>query len=463
MKGKFIKNAKISVKLTILYAFMFSLVLLILNASMLYGIRYYLYSQADMQINSVQKVLTSRITSQEEAIELSDKDVISEVPSMENLFIRIIDSDGKVINSSQNFNYKIKAHQAEDKIKHQEEDGIHLEYKNIPLNNKVYGKVYLQIIKDMHTEYKFLKILFVFMAICDFVGVLASIVIGYIISKKMLKPIDDITKTAENISINNLKERIEVKGPDDELKRLGDTFNKMTDRLQEAFERQTQFVSDASHELRTPIAVIAGYANLLDRWGKDDREALEKSIYAIKLETLNMTELVEKLLFLAKGDSGTQKLTKEKFFLNELVEEVVAETKLLTNKHEITCRINDRISIFADYKMLKQMFRVFIDNSIKFTADNGKIDISARKEQNFAIITVSDSGIGIPKEELKHIFDRFFTVDKSRSKDMGGTGLGLSIASWIVNVHQGSIEVDSQEGKGTKIIVKFNLKEKNIQ
>ena len=457
MNFKLIKNAKISIKLTILYAFMFSFLLLILNAAILYGIRYYLYSQADAQIKSVQVAVTNKITSQEEASKLSDKDVVSEVPSMENIFIRIVDSKGNIINTSEGFNYKIKTQEAEDKIKHQEEDGIHLEYMNISLENPEYGKVYLQIVKDMYKEYKFLKILFIFMAMADFIGILVSIILGFIISKKILKPIDYITKTAENISINNLKERIEVKGPEDELKRLGDTFNKMTDRLQEAFERQTQFVSDASHELRTPIAVIAGYANLLDRWGKDDREALEKSIYAIKLETSNMTELVEKLLFLAKGDSGTQKLAKEEFSLNELVEEVVAESKLLTNKHNISCNSNEKISILADYKMIKQMFRVFIDNSIKFTPENGEIDISTRKQQNSIIITISDSGIGIPKEELKHIFDRFYTVDKSRSKDMGGTGLGLSIASWIVKKHQGCITVESEEGKGTRIIVKFEL------
>ena len=160
------------------------------------------------------------------------------------------------------------------------------------------------------------------MAIADFIGIIASIILGYIVSKKMLKPIDHITKAAENISINNLKERIEVTGPDDELKRLGNTFNKMIDRLQEAFDRQIQFVSDASHELRTPIAVIQGYANLLDRWGKDDREALEKSIHAIKLETSNMANLVEKLLFLAKGDSGNQVIEKKEFWLNELINEV---------------------------------------------------------------------------------------------------------------------------------------------
>ncbi|MGH4118242.1 histidine kinase dimerization/phospho-acceptor domain-containing protein [Clostridium sp.] len=157
-----------------------------------------------------------------------------------------------------------------------------------------------------------------------------------------------IIKAADKISINNLKERIEVTGPDDELKRLGNTFNNMIDRLQGAFDRQIQFVSDASHELRTPIAVIQGYANLLDRWRKDDREALEKSIYAIKLEASNMAKLVENLLFIAKGGSENQRIEKKEFWLNELIYEVIKESNFIDHKHIISSDKNDTVRILAD-------------------------------------------------------------------------------------------------------------------
>lgn len=317
--------------------------------------------------------------------------------------------------------------------------------------------MYIQIVKDMHDEYHFMKILATIMAMADFIGIIVSIILGYIISKKMLKPIDNITKAADNISIKNLKERIQVIGPDDELKRLGDTFNIMIDRLQLSFGRQIQFVSDASHELRTPIAVIQGYASLLDRWGKDDREALEKSIYAIKLEASNMAKLVEKLLLLAKGDTENQRIEKKDFWLNELINEVMVESKLIDHSHTISSDKNDTVSIFADYKMIKQMLRAFVDNSIKFTPEHGKIDISSELQNKAVKITVSDSGIGIPKDEIQNIFQRFYTVDKSRSKDKGGTGLGLPIAKWIVDVHQGRIKVESEEDKGTKITVILDL------
>jgi len=303
-----------------------------------------------------------------------------------------------------------------------------------------------------------MEILFVFMAIADFIGMIASLILGYIVSKRMLKPIDYITKTAENISINNLKERIEGNNSDDELNRLVNTFNNMIDRLQGSFNRQVQFVSDASHELRTPIAVIQGYANLLDRWGKNDTEALEKSIYAIKLEATNMGNLVEKLLFLAKGDSGTQLIEKKEFWLNELVNEVVEESKIIAPNHIISSNKNDTVSIITDYKMLKQMLRIFVDNSIKFTPEQKKIYINSEVHDKIVKLTVSDTGIGIPKDEIQNIFHRFYTIEKSRSKEKSGTGLGLSIAKWIVDMHQGSIDVESEEGKGTKITVGLKLK-----
>ncbi|KOF57200.1 histidine kinase [Clostridium sp. DMHC 10] len=454
---KVIKSAKISIKLTVVYAFMFSLVLLILNASILYGVKYYLYNQANKQIEDVKTIILNKVTSQKEHVDLSDKELVSDVPTKQNISVRILQEDGKVLNESSEFNYIIKLNEPYDRIGHLEEGEKHLIFKNVKIESKDYGATYLQIVKDMDNEYDFLKILFVIMAIADFIGIIASVILGYIVSKRMLKPIDYITKTAESISINNLKERIEVKDPDDELKRLGNTFNNMINRLQGAFDRQVQFVSDASHELKTPIAVIQGYANLLDRWGKDDRKALEKSIYAIKLETNNMANLVEKLLFIARGDSGTQRIEKKEFWLNELITEVIRESKLIAPNHIISSDKNDTISIVADYKMLKQMLRVFVDNSIKFAPENSVIDISSELQGNKVKITVSDRGIGIPKDEVEKIFDRFYTVDKSRSKEKGGTGLGLSIAKWIADMHRGAIDVESEEGKYTKITVTLDL------
>jgi len=457
MNLKVMKSAKISFKLTIIYALMFSLVLLLLNASILYGVKYYVDSQANAQVEDMKTVVLNKISQKDDNKNLADKELLSDIASNDNIYINIIDINKKKINSSGNFQYKIKVQEPFDKIVKTEIDGKNITYINGKVLTLQNGTVYFQVIKNSERDYDFIKVLFWLMLIADLFGVLFSIFIGFIVSKKMLTPIDNITTTAQSISINNLQQRIEITGPDDELRRLASTFNDMIDRLQGAFYRQTQFVSDASHELRTPIAVIQGYANLLDRWGKDDREALEKSINAIKIETTNMAALVEKLLFIAKGDSGTQKIEKKNLWINELVDEVVNESKLIAPSYIISSNTNDVVNVFADYKMLKQMLRIFVDNSIKFTTEGGKIDISSIQIADKIEITVSDTGVGIPGDEIQNIFKRFYCVSKSRSKEYSGSGLGLSIAKWIVDMHLGLINVESVEGKGTKLIVTLKV------
>ncbi|RYD03344.1 hypothetical protein N752_21160 [Desulforamulus aquiferis] len=262
-----------------------------------------------------------------------------------------------------------------------------------------------------------------------------------------------MTKTVKNITINALDTRLDVSGSHDELKELAETFNSMLDRIQRSYEQQNQFVSDASHELRTPIAVIQGYANLLDRWGKNDQSVLEESVGSIKTEAENMKELIEKLLFLARGDKGVQKIDMEKFPLNELIDEIIKETKLIDAGHDITTNHCESISIYADRKLIKEALRVFVDNSIKYTPQGGKIIINCYSLKSEAVLTIQDTGVGIPKGDLPYIFNRFYRADKSRTKQTGGTGLGLAIARWIILKHNGTIEVESTVNEGTRIII----------
>ncbi|MDP4090939.1 MAG: ATP-binding protein [Bacillota bacterium] len=272
-------------------------------------------------------------------------------------------------------------------------------------------------------------------------------------SRKMLKPIDNMTNTAKSISISALDKRLDVVQSHDELKDLAETFNDMLDRIEKSYEQQNQFVSDASHELRTPIAVIQGYANMLNRWGKDDKAVLEESINAIKSEAENMKELVEKLLFLARADKNTQKIEKDEFPLNGLIDEIMRETRMIDSKHMFLCDRNDEVIIDADRTLIKQALRIFIDNSIKYTPENGLIKLNSINNGSGIILIIQDNGIGIPKEDLPHIFDRFYRCDKARTRQMGGTGLGLSIAKWIIGRHNGNIQVESGLNLGTKIII----------
>jgi signal transduction histidine kinase len=224
----------------------------------------------------------------------------------------------------------------------------------------------------------------------------------------------------------------------------------MLDRINESYAAQARFVSDASHELRTPIAVIQGYANLLDRWGMEDEKALTESVAAIKDEAGSMQGLVEQLLFLARGDSNRIPLVRERITLPGLVEEVADESRMLESGHEFKVSGED-VAVLADRALIKQALRALVDNAVKYTDHGGDITISTARDGGFARLSVSDSGIGISPDVLPHVFDRFVRADESRARATGGAGLGLSIAQWIVSRHSGHMEALSREGIGTRI------------
>lgn len=288
-----------------------------------------------------------------------------------------------------------------------------------------------------------------------------------------LRPIEELSQTAQalnssasltpaelealagkldGINATRLDTRISVGETQTELKTLASAINGMLDRINESYRSQVRFVSDASHELRTPISVIQGYANLLDRWGKNDEKTLQESIDAIKEETAHMKNLVEKLLFLARGDNNTMVLQIENFDLSELVKEVFKETQMIDSGHEYAL---NTVSIFvnADQSLIKQALRILIDNAIKYTPAGKKITISLTQDGASARLSVQDEGIGIPDEAVPRIFDRFYRADESRARATGGTGLGLSIAKWITERHGGHMEVLSRLDIGTRISI----------
>ncbi|MGI6712787.1 MAG: sensor histidine kinase [Bacillota bacterium] len=295
------------------------------------------------------------------------------------------------------------------------------------------------------------------LVIFNLIGLIFLIFFGSKTSRKLLSPVKAMTRTVEDISINDMDKRLDISGSKDELKDLAKTFNDMLDRIQKSVEQQNQFVSDASHELRTPIAVIRGYADLLNRWGKDDRKVLEESVSAIKNEAENMNALIEKLLFLARGDKNTQKVEKQSFLLNEIIDEILRETKIIDTNHQILNDRNDEIMIFADKKLIKEAIRIFVDNSIKFTPAGGTIKLNSYRNDQKVVISIEDTGTGISKEDLPHIFERFYMADKSRTKKISGTGLGLAIAKWIIDNHQGKINVWSQINAGTVVKIELPL------
>ncbi len=268
-----------------------------------------------------------------------------------------------------------------------------------------------------------------------------------------MKRLRELAGTISNIDATKLDKRLSVDGTQNELKDLANAINNMLNRIDEAYRSQVRFVSDASHELRTPISVIQGYVNLLDRWGKNDEATLQEAIDAIKSESESMKELIEQLLFLARGDNETLHLDLEIFNCSEMIEEIFRETQLIDSLHTFRIKNKTLAYVSADRQLMKQALRILIDNSIKYTPDNGEIVVSVENSDNMVCISVQDNGIGIDAQNLPYIFDRFYRSDESRARKTGGSGLGLAIMKWIIDRHGGQIEVISRKDIGTRTTI----------
>lgn len=278
--------------------------------------------------------------------------------------------------------------------------------------------------------------------------------LGNRIVHKLLKPIKEMTESVQGINGTSLN-RLDTNGAKDELKDLALTFNEMLDRLELYMNQQKQFVSDASHELRTPIAIIQGYTEMLERWGKDDPAILDESINSLSQETANMKDLLEKLLFLSRSDKKTLEVDKESFNLSLLCHEVIKETSFIDDEHDIEAKVSENIMLLGDRGLIKELLRILVDNAIKYTPEGGKITISCAMAKHNIILSVKDTGIGIPKDHISHLFERFYRVDEARNKRTGGTGLGLAIAKQIINAHNAQISVTSKIDEGTEFLIFF--------
>ncbi|MBU3157262.1 HAMP domain-containing histidine kinase [Clostridium estertheticum] len=445
----------ISFKMTAVYTFIFSSTLFILSVSLIIGFRFFLINEAKSDLTKYSTVAINYAKSDKGLQSFN----YSAFANIEYVTLNVFDENENLVYSSQNDKKDISFHKdtkASPVITDLNQELIFVTTK-LKLNNKIF---FIQTSKTLNKENEYLAIFAAIIFVVNVFSLIITLGFGSRASKKMLLPIKNMTKATRAISINALEKRLNVSTSHDELKQLAETFNEMLNRIQNSYEMQNQFVSDASHELRTPIAVIQGYANMLYRWGKDDKAVLDESITAIKSESYNMQQLVEKLLFLARSDKKTQKVYKENFCINELINEIIKETKLIDANHEISSDINEELSIYADKNLLKQALRIFIDNSIKYTPIGGTIKLNSYIKNSNLTIEIIDTGIGIAKNDLPHIFTRFYRCDKSRAKESGGTGLGLSISKWIIGKHNGSILVESELEMGTKITIGLPMENK---
>ena len=286
------------------------------------------------------------------------------------------------------------------------------------------------------------------------IGVGAVLVLGviggYFLSGFMLKPVDRVSLLASRISHTNLKERIKHKGPEDELKRLADMFDSMLERLEGAFESQKQFIQDASHELRTPIAIAQTNIEVLEMEKRATREDYKQLVDILKMSLQRMTDVNNSLLLLSEGTPAPSRLSRLDMgtLLSEVYDETGGEAKAAGVRFEWQ-PVSVELPVRGDAMHLKQVVINLVDNAVKYNRPGESVKLSARCEGPSVIIEVADTGIGISPEDLPHVFDRFFRVDKSRSRAQGGSGLGLAIVKKIIEDHGGTVTAESTPGVGS--------------
>ena len=335
-----------------------------------------------------------------------------------------------------------------------------------------WGEGVLTVTADLSEPVSIAVYALVILAVCQVISLFADLGEDRKYIRRALSPIRTLTETAQAVNVGmspeelsrlagkldqintaHLDTRVTVAGGQKELKALVQAINAMLERIDQGYRAQARFVSDASHELRTPIAVIQGYANLLDRWGKDDPDTRQEAITAIRAEADAMKELVEQLLFLARGDNDSMHIQMEELDLSALAAEVFQETEMIDQTHRLELRAEPGVRAVADDGLMKQALRVLVDNALKYTAGGGQVTVGLRRQGETARLWVSDEGQGISGEDLPQVFDRFYRTDQSRARQTGGTGLGLSICRWIVERHGGWIEVVSRQDFGSRFTI----------
>lgn len=312
----------------------------------------------------------------------------------------------------------------------------------------------LVVLQSLFHENEFLETLARTFGIAIPITLLVAGAGGYLLARSSLSPVVAMSEQARWIGAENLERRLSVRNPDDELGHLAQSFNELIDRLSASFERQKRFVADASHELRTPVAILCGETEVA--LGKEQRTEQEyrETLHILGDESKRLKRIVEDLFTLARADAGQYPLSYTDFYLDELATECAKNMRTLAAAKQITvaCEPDGEALIRADEGLVRRMLLNLLDNAIKYTPNGGSVLLRVKDHDGVYDLSVTDSGAGIPVDLQSRIFERFFRVDKARARneqDGGGAGLGLSIGSWIASAHDGKLELTSSTPEGS--------------
>ena len=452
------KKINIKIKMALWYGLL-TTILMVIFLPLLYTLESsYIYDGLKTEAQSNAESIASDL-----GIGNIDKNVLKEdtlkhykIPS--GVIATIIDENGKVVLSNNNLYWNNE-----------------LPYRNNTIWHKTYHSkewmVYDKAVKLISNKAVTIRIcisqkptentlwnIYIAMIIGGFCFVAFATIGGVIIASKALKPISMITKTAKDIEKGDLSRRIQGIESKDEVGTLVETFNSMLEHLETSFKREKQFASDASHELRTPIAIIMNTSQQLIESEKNIGSNISDECMAILQESIHMEKIISQLLTLTRGYEGKYKLNAEIIEIGEIIFGVIDQLEDYAKKYQVNVTFSNPNNIYlnADQTMLTQLFLNLIQNAIKYSITGGCVSIEIHEMEDTIITKITDNGIGIAPEDLPHIFDRFYRADKAR--DRTGTGLGLSIVKWIVDIHHGEIEVSSKLGEGTVFSLIFPKK-----
>ncbi|WP_066065511.1 sensor histidine kinase [Neobacillus soli] len=445
---------KITTKINLITTAWILCVLIAVNAVVFFSFMKITVNMEDDELLQKADQLIKEINKEDSPVEMKD----TFTPYLANhSFIRIMHSDSKKViqvTNDKDLAAKVKAKSASHKeterltirLKKQEEQ---IAIVRVPIHSNgdvvgtlEFGKklVGLELGKD---------VLLSILTFCTILGAVLSLLGGRWLSNLIMRPISNMINTMEDIEQSGIPKKIVIEHETkDELQKMAVTFNRMIERLEANLEKQRQFISDASHELKTPLTVIKSYADLLLRRGLQNEEVAHDAIESIHSEATRIQKMTERFLDLA--DTELEDLLEPKLInIGALCKNLFKQLQSAYKREIVLHYKETSISVIADELKLKQAIIILIDNAIKYSKD--KIDVYLEDKEEFTIILVKDYGIGIPAGEIENIFERFYRIDKARSRETGGTGLGLSIAKNIIKQHYGEIKVKSTEGVGTEV------------
>ena len=494
------KFNSIRFKISVLYTAILGAILIIYSSALYFSLYFTLYREFDDELKTKAQQIDNTIRSYLQVIGQGDEDFVfsirrvitlegehpdkSRIEELESEWIKkvdrlglrenyiiFLDSKGKSIVRSKNlssefltvFSKKIKVNQQEAIFKEIKFKNRHLRIVSIPFSYNGLEKYIIQIGASVKPIIILLHNRLIFITVSIPAILIISMFIGRIFAVRILRPVKEVIATAENITHQNLDSRVETGHVDEEMKYLVDAFNKMISRLEQAFKYIAEFSQHVAHELKTPLAIIRGESEVTLRKVRSPEEykqVLENNL----IEVERILRTVEDLLLLTQLDYQRPEVKVFKYQQFDLVpflKEIYEQSKMLASPKNIGIDIDmpeGPINIFGDRVHLRRLFFNLIHNAIKFNSVNGRIDIKAKSQDKKVVVSISDIGIGIKKEDLSKIFDKFFHVDRTGQENDPGNGLGLSIAQSIAKIHNGDIRVKSELKKGSIFTVTLPLR-----